>query len=73
MSEPTRRILLACLAFVFLIFGAIVTYWAYGNAVMWYHDTYVEPDVSAAEERAEGSSLHELLLKTVLFNKTIEF
>lgn len=52
MSEPTRKVLLACLALVFLIFGAIVTYWAYGNAVMWYHDTYIEPDASAAEADA---------------------
>lgn len=49
MSEPTRKILLACLSVAFLIFGATVTYWAYFNAVMWYHDTYVEPDISAAE------------------------
>ena len=49
MSKPTRKILLACLAFVLLMFAATVTYWAYGNAVRWYHDTYVEPDASAAE------------------------
>ena len=49
MVNHTRKILPACLAFVFLIFAATVTYWAYENAVMWYHDTYVEPDISAAE------------------------
>ena len=52
MANHTRKILLACLACVFLIFAATVTYWAYGNAVMWYHDTYVEPDISAAEADA---------------------
>ena len=49
MSKSLQNVLLTCLAFAFLIFGAFVTYWAYGNAVMWYHDTYVEPDFSAAE------------------------
>ena len=52
MENHTRKILLSCLALVFLIFAATVTYWAYGNAVMWYRDTYVEPDFSAAEADA---------------------
>lgn len=49
MAPTPRKILLALLAAAFLLFGATVAYWAYGNAVMWYHNTYVEPDHSAAE------------------------
>ena len=52
MENLTRKILLACLALVFLIFAATVTYWGYGSSVMWYHDTYVEPDISAVEANA---------------------